>query len=147
MEKSQIVLLFLEKIEAPTMEPIPRSPKKTRWVSQETERFIKWAKGYGGRICNACHYEFPNSGKLLEHVSQHKVSYLCACGSHSNWRSSIRNHKNGHGGAEHQVIYTVDAEIFEMWREHVKYPLKDFPVCEPFGSLTHRRHRDLLHNQ
>ena len=112
------IQIVLEGIEVPTMEPNLQSPNKTRWLSEGTERFIKLAKGYGGRMCNVCHYEFPNRGKLLEHVSQHKASYICASRADSFWRYSIRNHKKGHGGDEHQITYAVDAKIFGMCREN-----------------------------
>ena len=118
------IQIVLEEIEVPTMEPTLQSPNKTHWLSEGTERFIKLAKGYGGRMCNVCHYEFPNRGKLLEHVSQHKASYMCASRADSFWRYSIRNHKKGHGGDEHQITYAVDAKIFGMCRENFKCPLK-----------------------
>ena len=133
------IQIVLEEIEVPTMEPTLQSPNKTPWLSEGTERFIKLAKGYGGRMCNACHYEFPNRGKLLEHVSQHKASYMCASRADTFWSSLIRNHKTSHGGDEYQIIYAVDAKIFGMCRENFKCPLKRLDREPSFNDLREKQ--------
>ena len=68
------IQIVLEEIEVPTMEPTLQSPNKTHWLSEGTERFIKLAKGYGGRKCNVRSEE--HTSELQSHV---RISYAVFC--------------------------------------------------------------------
>ena len=108
--------------------------QRTDYITEKTKRLINQAMGRDHkRTCNICSHVAPSIRRHKEHCRGHFLQFICPCSQYSYSKETVRKHQirsvknNKRAPCAANIVYTVDEDIFQIWRKATGVRLAEFP--------------------